>query len=57
MNVENSVSDSVMLKNELAKTLPHYMIPADIKFVKEIPLNANGKADKKLLTEIYLSAR
>jgi D-alanine--poly(phosphoribitol) ligase subunit 1 len=57
VNVENSVSDSVMLKNELAKTLPHYMIPADIKFVKEIPLNANGKADKKLLTEIYLSAR
>ncbi|MBL7897260.1 MAG: AMP-binding protein [Crocinitomicaceae bacterium] len=57
VNAENAVSDSTMLKNELAKTLPHYMIPADIRFVKEIPLNANGKADKKLLTEIYLSAR
>lgn len=42
------------IKADLARTLPHYMIPSDIKFLDQIPLNANGKADKKLLTEIYL---
>jgi acyl-coenzyme A synthetase/AMP-(fatty) acid ligase len=30
------------------------MIPADIKFVEKIPLNQNGKADKNILTQIYL---
>ena len=38
----------------LAQHLPSYMIPSDVKFVGDIPLNQNGKADKKLLTEIYL---
>lgn len=47
--------NSEKVKEDLATTLPHYMIPSDIKFVDEIPLNQNGKADKKLLTEIYLS--
>lgn len=55
VHADSSVGDSQKLKNELTNTLPHYMIPADIKFVKEIPLNANGKADKKLLTDIYLA--
>lgn len=43
------------IKTDLSKTLPEYMIPSDIKFVEAIPLNNNGKSDKKLLTEIYLS--
>lgn len=42
------------LKQDLARTLPSYMIPSDIKFVEKIPLNQNGKADKNLLTQIYL---
>ncbi len=42
------------IKEDLGKRLPHYMIPSDIKFVDTIPLNQNGKADKKMLTEIYL---
>lgn len=42
------------VKQDLAKSLPVYMIPADIKFIEKIPLNQNGKADKQLLTEIYL---
>lgn len=42
------------IKKDLLKTLPDYMIPSDIKFVKEIPLNQNGKADKNQLTKIYL---
>jgi D-alanine--poly(phosphoribitol) ligase subunit 1 len=39
----------------LAKSLPIYMIPSDIKFIEKMPLNQNGKADKKALQEIYLN--
>jgi D-alanine--poly(phosphoribitol) ligase subunit 1 len=39
----------------LQRTLPHYMIPSDIKFIDRMPLNQNGKADKKKLEEVYLS--
>ena len=46
--------DVVKVKADLAKTLPIYMVPADIKFIEKIPLNQNGKADKQLLTKIYL---
>lgn len=42
---------------QLSETLPHYMIPSDIKVVAEIPLNQNGKADKKALEAIYMEAR
>ncbi len=38
----------------LESVLPHYMLPSDIKFVDKIPLNQNGKADKKKLEELYL---
>lgn len=41
--------------NQLSETLPHYMIPSDLKIVDDIPLNQNGKADKKALEGIYLS--
>ena len=49
----NDVS-STQIKEDISNILPPYMLPADIKFVDEIPLNQNGKADKKLLTEIYM---
>jgi D-alanine--poly(phosphoribitol) ligase subunit 1 len=39
----------------LAETLPVYMIPSDIKFIDKMPLNQNGKADKKALELIYLN--
>jgi D-alanine--poly(phosphoribitol) ligase subunit 1 len=42
------------IKEDLAEKLPHYMIPSDIKFVGKIPLKQNGKADKKILNQIYL---
>jgi D-alanine--poly(phosphoribitol) ligase subunit 1 len=42
------------IKADLEKTLPHYMIPADFKIVDSIPMNQNGKTDKKLLEKIYL---
>lgn len=40
--------------SDLSKTLPMYMVPSDIKIIDNIPLNNNGKTDKKLLAKIYL---
>ena len=42
------------IKADLQKTLPDYMVPSDIKFVEKIPLNQNGKADKKALIKLYM---
>lgn len=39
------------LKKELAKVLPNYMIPSCFIKIDKIPLNANGKIDKKALPE------
>jgi len=44
------------IKFDLSKTLPHYMIPSDVKLVNRIPLNQNGKIDKNKLVEIYLQS-
>lgn len=52
--VENIEVEIEQLKSDLEKKLPAYMIPSDFKFISEIPLNQNGKADKKLLQEVYL---
>jgi non-ribosomal peptide synthetase component E (peptide arylation enzyme) len=30
------------------------MIPSDFKFIEKMPLNQNGKADKKELEKVYL---
>ena len=37
------------LKVELAMSLPAYMVPRQIRILDEMPLNANGKADRKTL--------
>ncbi len=45
------------IQKDLSVNLPPYMIPSDIRIVQDIPLNSNGKADKKLLLELYKKAR
>jgi len=40
------------LKTSLAKELPHYMIPARIVSVDEMPMTTSGKVDKKRLPKI-----
>ena len=37
------------LKAQLAHTLPSYMVPRQVRVLAEMPLNTNGKADRKAL--------
>ena len=39
------------LRDFLSKRLPPHMIPADCTMLDELPTNANGKVDRKLLRE------
>lgn len=43
------------IKHELAKVLPEYMIPTYCIGIREFPLTANGKTDKKKLESICTS--
>jgi len=33
------------------RTLPEYMVPTEVRFVERMPLNTNGKIDRKSLTQ------
>ncbi len=43
---------SRQLKEGLAETLPAYMIPTQFKYLDVLPLNQNGKADRKALAAL-----
>ena len=45
-------ASSDYLQQELKKLVPEYMIPKKIVFLEEMPLNNNGKIDKKKLKEL-----
>lgn len=51
--IESSEIDLTGLFKFLDKNLPKYMIPTQIKFLDKIPLNTNGKVDKKIIKEIF----
>lgn len=46
---DTSVSDE-LIKNRLKALLPEYMIPKTIKILEELPINQNGKIDRKALS-------
>ncbi len=52
---ENGIGSEMKIKiiDHLKKTLPEYMIPGEICFVNEFPLNPNHKIDKNKLIEWY----
>jgi amino acid adenylation domain-containing protein len=41
--------DKIGLRRALAARLPDFMVPRELRLVKELPLNANGKLDRKAL--------
>lgn len=44
--------DVIVLKEHLAKTLAHYMIPGKFTQLSAMPLNLNNKIDRKALSEM-----
>lgn len=49
--------DVDVLKQQLRRYLPEYMVPSHFEKIDEIPLNSNGKADRKALPEIKFSLK
>lgn len=49
--------DIAVLRTALAQSLPDYMVPARFVVLDALPLNANGKADRKALPEPDAVAR
>ena len=50
--IEKRFEVTKQIKQELKKLVPEYMIPKKIVFLEELPLNNNGKIDKKKLKEL-----
>src|SRR4030095_2476271 len=55
MGVEGRAPEAEDLRHYLMKTLPPSMAPAAFVFLAELPLNANGKVDRKALPAPDLS--
>ncbi|MEP1488776.1 MAG: AMP-binding protein [Algibacter sp.] len=51
--LESSKLETQTLINDLKKHLPQYMIPTQIKFIEDFPLNSNGKTDRNKLKELF----
>ncbi len=49
--VDNS-QDANYVKTELEKYIPAYMMPKTIKIIDKLPINQNGKVDRKALSEL-----
>ncbi|RST53506.1 non-ribosomal peptide synthetase [Variovorax sp. DXTD-1] len=48
--------DAAVLKERLAQVLPDYMVPRAFAVLDALPLNANGKVDRKALPEPALAS-
>jgi D-alanine--poly(phosphoribitol) ligase subunit 1 len=55
LEAENAV-DAGWLRRELLQRLPRYMLPAVIRQADSMPLNANGKIDRRKLAAAAVSA-
>ena len=47
----SGLKNGIAIKKELANLIPSYMVPRNIKIIKEFPTNVNGKIDRKRLVE------
>lgn len=50
-NELGNLKNGMLIKKELGKYIPSYMIPRNIKIIDEFPTNINGKIDRKKLME------
>ena len=48
---EGEAVDSALIREKLGQTLPDYMVPGVVVELDTLPLNANGKVDRKALPE------
>lgn len=48
----NSVFDVKKIRQDLATTLPKYMLPSKFVYMDKIPMNANGKIDRQALLSL-----
>ena len=58
VEIKNDSAVSIAeVKNEMRTKLPNYMIPKKVFFIKNLPLNSNGKLDRneclKLAQTLY----
>nr|WP_175428957.1 amino acid adenylation domain-containing protein [Azospirillum argentinense] len=48
--VSGNVHDGASLRKDLLHRLPSYMVPNEIRVMERLPVNSNGKIDRKSLT-------
>ena len=46
-DVDTSLATMVRLKRQLKEFVPEYMVPKILHIVRELPMTANGKADRR----------
>jgi len=49
--------NTIFIRKELISLLPKYMLPTKYIYFKKLPLNANGKVDRKLLKKFVISLK
>ncbi|MCA1006190.1 non-ribosomal peptide synthase/polyketide synthase [Rhodococcus hoagii] len=55
--VADAGTDTAAVNDALARTLPSYMVPSAYVVLETLPLNTNGKLDRKALPEPVFEAR
>jgi acyl-coenzyme A synthetase/AMP-(fatty) acid ligase len=50
--VAGEAVDTAALRSRLARRLPSYMVPRELRLLSELPLNANGKWDRSALIRL-----
>jgi acyl-coenzyme A synthetase/AMP-(fatty) acid ligase len=50
--LQTEYADIPSLREKLAKRLPSYMVPRNIHLVGKMPLNSNGKFDRRALIQV-----
>ena len=51
---KGSLETKIYIKGELKKKIPNYMVPRKITIIDKLPINNNGKIDRKKIIEKYI---